>query len=188
MIAADLPFPILEPHDYLRHTLDPIRLAILGAAAVDEVDPDRIAAGLGVPRKKVLMQMARLEEAGLLTDGRLDIQRLRAIGAQLPDVAAGAEILDGAWSHEEARILGSFFEGSRLTQIPSHRAKRMVVLERLAQEFDAGVRYPEKQVSFMLQMFHPDYAALRRYLVDEGFLTRADGVYWRTGGRFDVEA
>jgi hypothetical protein len=24
---------------------------------------------------------------------------------------------------------------------------------------------------------------LRRYLVDEGFLTRADGVYWRTGGR-----
>lgn len=35
----------------------------------------------------------------------------------------------------------------------------------------------------MLQMYHPDHAALRRYLVDEGFMTRADGVYWRTGGR-----
>jgi hypothetical protein len=35
----------------------------------------------------------------------------------------------------------------------------------------------------MLQMYHPDHAALRRHLVDEGFLTRADGVYWRTGGR-----
>ena len=32
-------------------------------------------------------------------------------------------------------------------------------------------------------MVYPDYATLRRYLVDEGLLTRADGVYWRTGGR-----
>jgi hypothetical protein len=32
-------------------------------------------------------------------------------------------------------------------------------------------------------MFHADYAALRRHLVDEGLVTRADGVYWRTGGR-----
>ena len=30
-----------------------------------------------------------------------------------------------------------------------------------------------------------DYAALRRYLVDEGMLSRADGVYWRTGGRYE---
>ncbi len=32
-------------------------------------------------------------------------------------------------------------------------------------------------------MVYPDYATLRRCLVDEGLLTRADGVYWRTGGR-----
>ena len=30
--------------------------------------------------------------------------------------------------------------------------------------------------------FHPDHAALRRYLVDEGFLTRDAGFYWRSGG------
>jgi hypothetical protein len=29
---------------------------------------------------------------------------------------------------------------------------------------------------------HPDVAALRRYLVDEGLLTREAGVYWRNGG------
>ncbi len=32
-------------------------------------------------------------------------------------------------------------------------------------------------------MVYPDYATLRRYLVDEGLLTRADGVYWCTGGQ-----
>ena len=58
------------------------------------------------------------------------------------------------------------------------------MLERLSQEFEPGLRYPERQVDFILQLFHPDHATLRRYLVDEGYLTRADGVYWRTGGRW----
>ena len=34
-----------------------------------------------------------------------------------------------------------------------------------------------------LRAFHPDVAALRRYMVDEQLLDRADGVYWRSGGR-----
>jgi hypothetical protein len=35
---------------------------------------------------------------------------------------------------------------------------------------------------------HPDYAALRRYLVDAGFLDRAGGEYWRSGGTIDADA
>ncbi len=41
-----------------------------------------------------------------------------------------------------------------------------------------------EEVNFTLQLFYADYATLRRYLVDEEFMTRADGVYWRSGGRF----
>jgi hypothetical protein len=41
-------------------------------------------------------------------------------------------------------------------------------------------------VNLMLGKFHPDTAALRRYLVDDGFLERERGEYWRAGGRFDV--
>lgn len=33
---------------------------------------------------------------------------------------------------------------------------------------------------------HDDFAALRRYLVDEGFLARRDGYYWRSGGTVHV--
>ena len=32
-----------------------------------------------------------------------------------------------------------------------------------------------------------DTATLRRYLVDEAMLDRADGEYWRIGGTFPVE-
>jgi hypothetical protein len=38
----------------------------------------------------------------------------------------------------------------------------------------------------MLRVFHPDYAALRRYLVEEGLMSRERNIYWRTGGPVDV--
>jgi hypothetical protein len=37
-------------------------------------------------------------------------------------------------------------------------------------------------VNLMLGKWHEDTAALRRYLVDEGFLDREAGEYWRSGG------
>jgi hypothetical protein len=83
----------------------------------------------------------------------------------------------------ERRVLSRFFVGRTLTKIPVGRTKRRVVLERLALEFEIGRRYPESAVNDALRAFHPDFAALRRYLVDEELLDRADGVYWRSGGR-----
>lgn len=77
------------------------------------------------------------------------------------------------------RVLRSFMtEADRLHTIPTKHAKLLVVLDRLAQEFEPGTTYPEKDVNAVLERFHPDYAALRRYLVENQFLTREDGVYW----------
>jgi hypothetical protein len=85
------------------------------------------------------------------------------------------------------RVLGNFLDGDgRLHTIPTKRAKRLVVLDFLAQRFEPGVRYPEARVNETLTEFHPDYAALRRYLVEDGFLDRADNVYWRSGGSVHV--
>ena len=87
----------------------------------------------------------------------------------------------------DERVLGRFFaDDGTLRTIPSRRAKLLVVLDRLAQEFELGVVYPEPEVDAILRRFHPDHAALRRYLVDEAFLTRSDGFYWRSGGTVEV--
>ncbi|WP_323099656.1 DUF2087 domain-containing protein [Intrasporangium sp. YIM S08009] len=69
-----------------------------------------------------------------------------------------------------------------LTAIPTKIRKRLVVLDLLAQQFEPGRRYEETEVNNTLRAYHPDVAALRRYLVEEGFLDRADGYYWRSGG------
>jgi hypothetical protein len=84
------------------------------------------------------------------------------------------------------KILNSFFADGRLTGVPAKLSKRLVVLDELAQSFEPGVRYPEREVNEILRRFHDDYAALRRYLIDASFLSRSEGLYWRSGG--SVEA
>lgn len=83
-------------------------------------------------------------------------------------------------------MLARFFSGRRLARIPLARGKRRIVLERLSLDFDPGVVYPEATVNEILSARHPDYASLRRHLVDEGYLDRRDGKYWRSGGRVDT--
>jgi hypothetical protein len=175
---------MIDVGSFVRLAVDPVRLAILGKGATGPVDVEEIAAALGVPPKRVERELGKLVEAGLVVDGRLDQAVLRDLARSLPqDSPADASVFAGTWGPDEAKVLATFFQGGRLASIPAQHSKRLVVLERLAQEFEPGVRYREREVDTTLQMFHPDHAALRRSLVDEGFMTRADGVYWRTGGR-----
>jgi hypothetical protein len=79
-------------------------------------------------------------------------------------------------------LVGRFIKKGRLVIIPSKRSKLRPVLDHIAQEFEPGRTYPEPEVNDILMRYNDDYAALRRYLVDEGFMTREAGVYWRSGG------
>lgn len=175
----------MEAPDYLRLVVDPIRLAVLGAASLGAIDVDAIADRLDVDPRRVTKELGKLIDAGLIRDGRLEQEAVREVARSLPQhEEASAEVVEGPWNAEESRVLSNFFRGSRLIEIPSQQSKRRIVLERLAMEFEPGVRYDEREVNFTLQLFHADYAALRRYMVDEGIMTRAEGVYWRTGGRY----
>jgi hypothetical protein len=79
-------------------------------------------------------------------------------------------------------VLRTFMRDGRIVTMPAKRSRRLVLLDHVAQLFEVGIRYPEAEVNLKLRSLHEDYAALRRYLVDEGFLDRDHGIYWRTGG------
>ena len=129
---------MLEPRDFLGIAVDPVRLAVLGHAAVAPLDVPALATALGLPERKVQEVVGKLVMSGLLTDDlRLDRDALRALAQRLlQDAPADPELIARGWSEDEARTLSRFFTGSRLKQIPSSRSKRLVVLERLAQEFE----------------------------------------------------
>ncbi|MEO6713432.1 MAG: DUF2087 domain-containing protein [Mycobacteriales bacterium] len=84
-------------------------------------------------------------------------------------------------------MLRSFIKDGRLISIPAVHRKRLVVLDHLVRVFEPGERYTEAQVNAVLRAFHPDTAALRRYLVDEAMLSREAGIYWRSGGTVVVD-
>ncbi len=90
--------------------------------------------------------------------------------------------LTEALRHRDAVLRAFVGPDGRLHTIPSRRAKRLVVLDHLAQAFEPGERYGEAEVNRRLRAWHDDVAALRRYLVEEGLLTREASVYWRSGG------
>ncbi|NUW45414.1 DUF2087 domain-containing protein [Nonomuraea rhodomycinica] len=138
---------------------------------------------LGVEGEQPPKALERLAGGGLAARGedgtwRATPERFRELLRRLAEAPAPVS--------EEERLLRTFLVDGRLRTMPMRREKRLVVLRHIARLFEPGVRYAEKDVNVTLRAFHDDYAALRRYLVDEGLLSREDNVYWRSGGPVDV--
>jgi hypothetical protein len=83
--------------------------------------------------------------------------------------------------------LRAFIRDGRITAVPAKRTRRRLLLDQVAQAFEPGRKYPEAAVNEILKAIFDDYCTLRRYLVDEAFLSRtAAGTYWRIGGTVDA--
>lgn len=174
--------------DRLKLLLDIDRLAVAGALAVGRRATGELVELTGLDQRRVLEAIGSLRSAGLVTGDEgvhtLDADALRSIAADLVDPDLPMDPVIGyGMTDEEREVLSRYFEGRTLTSLPSSRAKRLIVLERLALEFDVGEKYRERDVNSMLGAFHRDWSALRRHLVDEGLLDRDHNVYWRSGGR-----
>jgi hypothetical protein len=180
-----------HPDDILRALADPERLRIAGALAAGDAEAASLADALHLPIARVRRHLTRLASAGVARlqpdrrTYRLDAETLRWAAEQVgPPREAGIAL--GAANEDEEAVLRAFFRDGQLVEIPTKASKRRIVLERVAIEFEPGVRYDEREVNAIVGAFHTDHASLRRYLVDEGFLDREGGEYWRSGGRVDV--
>jgi hypothetical protein len=91
-------------------------------------------------------------------------------------------------NHDLPSQLRPYVRDGRISVLPAKRATRLLLLDRVAQAFEPGRRYPELTVNQILKAFYSDHAALRRHLVDEELLSRTtDGTYWRSGGTVPLE-
>jgi hypothetical protein len=167
---------------------DPIRLKVVAALALGAGSIEDVARTADLPLRDVALAARRLSRAGLVArDGHalaLLSERFGEVARAAAEAAPPSEPLSD--DPAEAAVLAAFVRDGRLASIPAQRSKRLVVLDHLVRVFEPGVRYPEREVNALLAVWHPDVAALRRYLVDEGLLSREAGVYWRTGGPVDV--
>jgi len=181
----------LTPEALLRLLAEPERLAIAGALARSARTQSELVEKLGLPAHRVRRHLAKLTAAkvvGVDADRRtyrLQTETLRDAAKEAgPSRDPGLAL--GAVFDEEEAVLRSYFRGGKLREIPAKHQKRTIVLSRLALEFEVGVRYTEREVNETLRRFHDDYVSVRRYLVDDRFLSRERGEYWRSGGPVDV--
>ncbi len=84
---------------------------------------------------------------------------------------------------EAKSVLEKYFpegRGGRLTTFAIKEKHKLVVLAELAKRFEPGRSYAEKEVNEILLTAYEDYAVLRRYLIEYGFMDREpDGSkYW----------
>lgn len=168
---------------------DDDRLRVVAALALDAHDPSEVAARAGMDVRRAGRALARLTSAGLVErDGngyRLVRERFRGALESIPPNEP-TPALESGLGREADRVLATFLQNGKLSSIPVNRTKRMIILDYLAGRFELGEVFSEKDVNETLRALHPDVAALRRYLVDEGFLDRRDGFYWRIGGSVSV--
>lgn len=163
------------------------RLKIVALLAERDYTVRELAQRLDLKEPTVSEHLATLKKAGLVSmqpDGNHRIYSFSArhlieMNRELLSREQLASLADSAKDEDDREILKHFFDGQRLTTIPSTRKKLMAVLRWLADQFEFGRRYTEKEVNAIITHHHDDYATLRRELIGYELLRRERGIYWR---------
>ena len=168
------------------------RLRVVAAIALGSTTEADVSAATGLPPKTVRKALDRLTRGGLVEAAasgglRVAVERFKDAAQRAAAQRPQTRPEDLGATADQAQVLRNYLVDGRLTHIPAQRSKRLVVLDFLCGQFEPGRTYPEDQVNYILGRFHVDYAALRRDLVEEEFLERRDGFYWRTGGTFELD-
>ena len=164
-------------------------------ASIREGLSDReLAERMGVAQSTVRNQRFQLRERAKAARVLLALWDMAAQGKTktgdetLVPVHEGATMVDDRFvitEAEEKKILSSVFESMeplRLKVFSAKEKKKIVILRRIAQEFERGRHYTEAEVNEILEAIYPDYVTLRRYLIEYGYMGRVrDGAdYWRS--------
>lgn len=164
------------------------RLKIIGYLANGDKSVGELAQLLDLKEPTISHHLAELKEIGLVNvraEGTMRIYQLNAKALETiskdifarPNLAALVKPSD---MNEEERILRNWVKDGRILDIPAQEKKKQIVLRWLAGQIDPDRRWTEREFSEWLAGYNEDYALLRRFLVDNGYMAREKGIYWRT--------
>jgi hypothetical protein len=176
-----------ELSNFMKSLADAERLKIAGLLGVEALTADEAAQRLGMEPVQVAHHLEVLVDTGLAhKEGslyRLDSQALEKLTRKVL-AQSRPPALEYEGDEFEVKTLRAYISrDGTLKSIPTQQKKLLVILKQLVKDFELGMKYPEAQVNKMLGRYHEDYAALRRYMVDNGLFQREKGIYWRTEGQ-----
>lgn len=166
---------------------DGTRLQLVKALADGPKYVELLAEVLDRTPSTISFHLKKLEEAGLVTMHKEQYYAVATLNLQMLDqrllhiICPAGETLDVQAQREKLyreKVLQNLFEYGKLKTIPVQRKKRRIVLEKLAESFEPGRVYAEKEVNLIIAEFHDDFCTLRREMIAEGIMERESGQYW----------
>lgn len=83
---------------------------------------------------------------------------------------------------EREKVFKTFLdENGKANQIPKKEKERIILIQKLAENFTSEKQYNEKEINEIISRMFEDYVTIRRYLIEYGILGRTvDGrTYWK---------
>lgn len=176
---------------FFKALADSNRLKIIGLLAQKESSVEELAVVLAVSASTVSHHLSKLAEIGLVSaraEGyysvyRLEADNLERMARQLlaeDTLPEAAKDLDR--KAYDRKVLRDYLnEDGVIRQLPTNQRKLDVVLRYIAERFEFGKIYSEKEVNTVIGALNEDISGLRRDMVSVGYMKRErDGsAYWR---------
>lgn len=113
----------------------------------------------------------------------LALMQAMSVKDSLVSIHRGATMVDERYAvteEERQKIINSYFKGKELKTFPASEKKKIVILQQIIKNFDSRKKYSEKEVNDVLKTIFEDFATIRRYLIEYGFMDRKTDCteYW----------
>jgi len=84
---------------------------------------------------------------------------------------------------EREKVLGNYFKQGLqgpLDVFPSKEKRKYIIAQEIIKQFEVDKIYIEKEINDIIAKIYPDFATVRRFLIDYRFMTRSDDgkQYW----------
>lgn len=174
--------------EFFKCFADRSRLKILRLLQVNgDSYPELIAKQLSLTAATVCFHLKKLEVAGLVESRRDQFYIMYSLKPDvltqsLSDILAmehGDSDAERQRQEYEKDVIRNFIKSGKLTAIPVQKKKRDIILRHIAQSFDLGRTYTEKEVNLIISAYHDDFCTIRRELIGIGLMTRNHEIYQR---------
>lgn len=165
---------------------DRSRLQILKSLAIEDMYVERLAQRLDLTPPTISFHLKKLAEAGAVTGTKNQYYTVYSLnrelfkGSMLDIILEESDEAPQQQRREEEyrkKVIESFFEDGKLKSIPSQRKKERICLEVIAESFEEGRDYTEREVNIIIADFHDDFCTIRRDMIGEKLLSRDNGIY-----------
>ncbi len=173
-----------EKLELLKLLADETRLEILNILLKEDSYVEKIACELSLTPATICYHLKKMEAAGVVKCSRSQFYIIYSLNCEIFDkplyelIKKDEEIVNPEEKYKK-EVISNFFKYGRLTQIPTQRKKREIVLAYILEQFDVNCEYPEKEVNEIILRYHEDFCTIRREMISFGMMTRDHEIYKR---------